>query len=235
MNTFARILYQKFFLRDVVGKVAPGGIVIAALLLSLDLSVADLLSAPKVVRWLIAPVGFACCFLAGVGVQVAGELLGLLSASPKPHHMLLLPVGWLRRLPSCAQWWQINEDSAERLVRIRCAAAEEVSTEALAHWEYLSALREGTGNLALALLVVVGSCATASEAVPTGIVVTLLCFAWLLWAAQSLFAKRQARFEITLLARAELLSVEETLAMGRTMGLREEQIPLAALSERRRR
>ncbi len=232
MNTFARILYQQFFLRDVVGKVAPGGIVIAALLWSLDLSVADLLSAPKAGRGLVAPVGFACCFLAGVGLQVAGELLGLLSASPKPHHVLLLPVGWLRRLPPCAQWWQINEDSAERLVRIRCARPDEISTEGLAHWEYLSALREGTGNLALALLAVVGSCLTVFASMPA--LVTLLFCAWLFWAAQSLFAKRQARFEITLLARAELLSVEETLAMGRSMGLREEQIPVVGVVERRR-
>ncbi|MBI3247157.1 MAG: hypothetical protein HYZ50_11700 [Deltaproteobacteria bacterium] len=235
MDTFARILYQKFFLRDVVGKVAPGGIVVAALLLSLDLGVVDLLSTPKVVRGLVAPVAFACCFLAGVGLQVAGELLGLLSASPKPHHVLFLPVGWLRRLPPCAHWWQLNEDSAERLVRIRCAAPGDVGTEAMAHWEYLSALREGTGNLALALLVLVGRCVTAPEAAPAEVVVALLFSAWLLWSTQALFAKRQARFEIALLARAGLLNVEETLAMGRTMGLREDQIPVIDVAERRKR
>jgi hypothetical protein len=219
MDTFARILYQKFFLRDVVGKIAPGGVAVLAVVQNLER-----LQSGGV---LFAFVALGVFFLLGLALQVVGELIGLLSASPKPHHVLLLPVGWLQRLPVCAHWWQVNEDSTERLTRLQCALPGQISTEALAYWEYLAALREGAGNLALALLVAAMSFETGS----IGMVALLLFF--LLWSSHKLFAKRQARFEITILARTGLLSREETTRMGRTMGLREDQISAMHPPERR--
>jgi hypothetical protein len=214
MDTLARALYQKFFLRDVVGKIAPGGIVILALVQSLE--------ALQVRGFAASLVLLALFFLIGLALQVIGELVGLLSASPKPHHVLFLPVGWLQRiLPLFTHWWQVNEDATERLVRLQCASAHEIAPEALAYWEYLAALREGAGNLSIGLFV--ASLLAASESGQFGALALLSFF--VLLAAHKLFAKRQARFEITILARAGLLSAEETITMGRTMGLREEQIP----------
>jgi hypothetical protein len=210
MDTFARILYQKFFLRDVVGKIAPGGLAVLAVTQNLE----RLQSGGA----LLAFIALGVFFLLGLGLQVVGELIGLLSASPKPHHVFLLPVGWLQRLPMCAHWWRVNEDATERLLRLQCALPGQVSAEALAYWEYLASLREGAGNLALALLVT----AVSFETGAIGVVALLLFF--LLWSSHKLFAKRQARFEISLLARAGLLSSEEARKMGRTMGLRDDQL-----------
>lgn len=219
MDTFARLLYQKFFLRDVVGKIAPGGIAVLAAVQSLErLQVGGVL---------FTLVALGVFFLFGLALQVVGELIGLLSASPKPHHVLLVPVGWLQRAPVFAHWWQVNEDATERLTRLQCAAPGQISAEAMASWEYLAALRESAGNLALALLVTALSFETGS----IGVVALLLFF--VLWSAHKLFAKRQARFEITILARAGLLSGEETRKMGRTMGLREDQLPVSESLQRR--
>lgn len=219
MDTFARLLYQKFFLRDVVGKIAPGGIAVLAVVQNLErLQIGGVI---------FTFVALGVFFLFGLALQVVGELLGLLSASPKPHHVLLAPVGWLQRLPVFAHWWQVNEDSTERLTRLQCALPGQVSAEAMAYWEYLAALRESAGNLALALLVTAMSFETGS----IGVVALLLFF--LLWSSHKLFAKRQARFEITILARAGLLSGEETRRMGRTMGLREDQLPTSESVQRR--
>lgn len=222
MDTFARIFYQKFFLRDVVGKIAPGGIVLFALMQNLEVLGEKGLTASLVL--------VAFCFLIGLVLQIIGELLGLLSASPKPHHVLLLPVGWLQRvLPLFTHWWQVNEDATERFVRLHCASARQIAPAAFAYWEYLAALREGAGNLSLGLLM--ASLFTASESGQFGVLALLSFF--VLLATHKLFAKRQARFEITILARAGLLSPEETRAMGRTMGLREDQIPGTSSLERR--
>jgi hypothetical protein len=208
------IFYQKFFLRDVVGKIAPGGIVVLALVQNLE--------TVRTTGVTFGLVLVALFFLIGLALQVIGELLGLLSASPKPHHLLLLPVGWLQRLlPFFTRWWQVNEDATERSVRLQCASSQQIAPEALAYWEYLAALREGAGNLAIGLLAAV--LLAASENGQFGVLALLGFF--VLLAAHKLFAKRQARFEITILARAGLLSAEETRAMGRTMGLREDQIP----------
>ncbi|MGE0680313.1 MAG: hypothetical protein AB7P69_05320 [Candidatus Binatia bacterium] len=216
MDAFARVLYQKFFLRDVVGKIAPGGVVVLALAQNLE-----------TMRTPGLPLGLvlvALFFLIGLVLQVIGELLGLLSASPKPHHLFLLPVGWLQRiLPLFTRWWQVNEDATERSVRLLGVSSHQIVPEAFAYWEYLSALREGAGNLAVGLLAAV--LLVASENGQFGVLALLGFF--VLLAAHKLLAKRQARFEITILARVGLLSVEETRAMGRTMGLREDQIPSA--------
>lgn len=216
MSTFARILYQKFFLRDVVGKIAPGGIVVLALVQNLETM--------RTTGFMLGLVLVAFFFLIGLALQVIGELMGLLSASPKPHHVFLLPVGWLQRLlPFFTRWWQVNEDSTERQVRLYSASSSQIAPETLAHWEYLAALREGAGNLSIGLLVAV--LLAASENGQFGVLALLGFF--VLLAAHKLFAKRQARFEIIILARAGLLSADETKAMGRTMGLREDQIPKA--------
>lgn len=216
MQPFMNIFYQKFFLRDVVGKIAPGGVVVLALVQNVETL--------RTTGLLLDLVFVALFFLIGLALQIIGELLGLLSASPKPHHFFLLPVGWLQRIgPLFTRWWQVNEDSTERQVRLSDASASQITPEAFAHWEYLAALREGAGNLSLGLLTAV--LLAASENGQFG-VLALLGFLVLL-AAHKLFAKRQARFEITILARAGLLSVDETRAMGRTMGLREDQIPSA--------
>jgi hypothetical protein len=105
--------------------------------------------------------------------------------------------------------------------------------EVISHWEYLAALKEGTGNLSLAVLIVLGTRWWVPGGVRGASMVVLLIFAFLLWSAQLLLAKRQARFEITVLARAGLLSPEETLAMGQHLGLKREQIP-TGFRERRR-
>jgi hypothetical protein len=213
MQSLVNILYQKFFLRDVVGKLAPGGVVVLALVQNLETM--------RTTGLLLGLVLVALFFLIGLALQVIGELIGLLSASPKPHHVLLLPVGWLQRLlPFFARWWQVNEDATERQVRLYSASPRQIAPEALAHWEYLAALREGAGNLSIGLLAAV--LLTASDDGRFGLLALLGFF--VLLAAHKLFAKRQARFEITILARAGLLSADETKAMGRTMGLREDQI-----------
>lgn len=217
VDTFVNVFYQKFFLRDVLGKVAPGCVVCLTLVQALDIPSADLLTAWHPAGWVRSFVEIALFYLIGVTLQVTGELLGLLSASPKPHHILFLPVGWLRQWPACRRWWQINEDYAERLMRLRGAQLPATITE---HDDYLSAIKEGTGNLSLALFVVAAVSWWSPPDGQLGVVTALVGIAFLLWSSQLLLAKRQARFEITVLARLGILGAEEASAMGREIGLK---------------
>lgn len=224
MHTFAEILYQKFFLRDVVGKIAPGYIVCLAALNLGDMQMEDFFLAWQPSAFVLVLVELAGFYLMGVALQVAGELLGLLSASPKPHHVLLVPVGWLKRWPLFQQWWQINEDSADRLFRMFCSS-QQLDPKIVEQSVYLAALKEGAGNLALALFIGLIAIWTSSGKPQLISSVLILLGTFFLWSGQLLFAKRQARFEVAALAHAGILNRGEAEAMGKNVGLRPEQLP----------
>ena len=224
MNTLADVVYQKFFLRDILGKIVPGYVVCTVLLDLFDLTNTDLFLHWELSSVVLVFTEFGALYLAGFALQVAGELLGFLSASPKPHHVFFLPVGALKRWPMFARWWQVNEDSAERLFRMT-STTHQMNPKTVEHRNFLSSLKEGSGNLALALFIGLMNLWTSAGEPHLLSSVLLLLGIFFLWSGHLLFAKRQARFEVTALAQACILNKEDAEAMGKTIGLRPEQLP----------
>ena len=95
MDDFAKILYRKFFLRDVLGKIAPGLIATTAFLYFVGITPETVV--PKLVpndnwRWLFFIAAVPIFHSIGLGLQIAGEWTGAHSYSPRPHHLLFIPV-----------------------------------------------------------------------------------------------------------------------------------------------
>ena len=135
MNTFADVVYPKFFLRDVLGKIVPGCIVCLTVLDLSGLVSEDVFLTWEPSSWVLGLMELGMLYLAGFALQVAGELIGFLSARPKPHHVLLIPVGALKRSALFAHWWQINEDYAERSFRIT-STPQQIDVKIIEQREY---------------------------------------------------------------------------------------------------
>lgn len=142
MGDFAKILYEGFFLRDLLGKIAPGGIVMMALFLTVPDVLKQALSVPDGIGWFFGLVLFAASLLLGLALQILGEFLGLLSAHPRPL--------WFRRTE--------RGQEARRLFRARDALfpkkAEKSQKGVRERYVYL---KEGSGNLAFAFFMLAGA------------------------------------------------------------------------------
>lgn len=78
MGDLAKILYQQFFLRDVLGKVAPGSVVIFALQRLFEINLLALIPTGKVEGpWLLVlyVVAIPVCYIVDSGCRLAAKWL----------------------------------------------------------------------------------------------------------------------------------------------------------------
>jgi hypothetical protein len=112
MGDLAKILYEKFFMRDLLGKVGPGFVATFAVLKTLDVDVTAVVPR-KEALWLLWVAALPALYIAGLALQISGERLGLHSASPKPRFLLFFS--------TTGNWAKANEDHDRRLVLTRNA------------------------------------------------------------------------------------------------------------------
>jgi len=194
MADFAKILYEKFLMRDVLGKVAPGGIVVLILLQAIGypLSVLSTLKLPEsgLAYFIVLPL----FYLIGVALQIIAELLGLHSASPRPRYVFFRP--------ATGNWAKLNEDFDARLAIIKSAPTDKWIDGAKEQRERFVYLKEGSGNMAIALLI-----AAVILLVKIQGYLFLICFtiSIILYKSHIMHAERQAKYEINTLFRSGLI------------------------------
>jgi hypothetical protein len=206
MNDLAKILYERFFMRDVLGKVAPGFIVLLTFiyLSKLDqfkIALDTKLDGPLqvVVYVIIVPV----CYLFGLALQIFGESFGLHSPSPQPLKFL-----FVFRTRS---WSEAYNQHRDRLTMINTMIDDkDKRADVKSQRERFVYLKEGSGNLALALA---GMATVIFVERPdalkdqSGIIIGFLCgIAAILEVSHYLHGARQAGFEIRALRDAGLLT-----------------------------
>ncbi|MFC2142699.1 ankyrin repeat domain-containing protein, partial [Acidobacteriota bacterium] len=90
MKDMLQFLYEKFLMRDIIGKLTPGFIVLLTFYYSLNDSIFHTsLKDPsfKIAVWLIFPISY----LIGIILQIVGELIGLHWTCKTPKFILLFP------------------------------------------------------------------------------------------------------------------------------------------------
>ncbi|MEW6410415.1 MAG: hypothetical protein AB1488_09955 [Nitrospirota bacterium] len=213
MSDLAKILYERFFMRDVLGKVTPGFIVLLTFLHLFGVNQLPIVPDMKlegpiqvVVYVIIIPV----CYLLGLGLQIFGESFGLHSPSPQPLKFLLV-----LRLPS---WAEAYNEHRNRLSMINTKIADkDVRADVKSQRERFVYLKEGSGNLALAFaglataLLFKSPDALKNE---SGTVIGLLFgLAAILEVSHYLHGARQSGFEIRALHEAGVLTDEQSKKM----------------------
>jgi len=205
MNDIAKIVYEKFFMRDLLGKILPGTIISLAILSSLGITDTSKIIPFQELRSLLWLFILAWSILAGLALQILGELIGFHSASPRPQRILFFI--------KITKWYQVNEDFRERLSLIRNASDEQWTSGAKEQRERFVYLKEGSGNLALALLVLFLRYMFSGSAFYP-LPMAILLFAIILYWSHLIHATRQAFFEIRTLEQSSLLTSEKAQAMS---------------------
>lgn len=185
-------IYDKLVLRDLVGKVVPGSV----LILSAGVSVYspthfnELLES---VHWSLLIVGGGAAWLMGFALQYAGEICRLLRTHP----------GW--RKSSRAKFF----DSWSKF-QVTATPHEKI------HAERLNVIKEACGNGAVALLVgslmiTVGHCVRgAYQVIPMCMLLTMAVLAGLaLWRMHIIHVERYGAFVGNVLTLAEASSAGE--------------------------
>ncbi|MBC8527387.1 MAG: hypothetical protein H8D22_11150 [Candidatus Cloacimonetes bacterium] len=142
MNGFAKTLYEKFFMRDLVGKIVPGAIIfLTAYTIIINSSDIIVFSFPKYLNLLVGVILFASFLILGLCVQMFGELLGLHSAHPRPLRILFFKT----KLGKKSR--ELFDDRNEKIEQ------EKISDYAKDRRERFVVLKEGSGNTAVALFI----------------------------------------------------------------------------------
>lgn len=223
MQDFATVIYEKFFMRDLLGKFAPGLILLVAVSRALGFSSYDLPTNDQWV-WLFWIAAIPVSLLSGLTLQTVGELVGLHWGTTYPQRFLLLSPGGsiLRRFCSrlgCQKFlnnWKLAlDDRRLRLAKFKGAPGEILGDDAKSQRERLVYLREGSGNLGLAVLVLTLSLAIEPPYNHSGLSTNLglIVVGVLLLVTHALHTKRQATFEIGALKDANLLDPNEAKDM----------------------
>lgn len=209
MGDLAKVLYERFFLRDLLGKVAPGYFAMLALFAVVGGDGRATLGVghPGDQGWLLWVSALPAVYMVGLALQVLGEFIGLHSPSPKPRYVCFFKATGL--------WREANADFDDRLAIIRNAAAERLTAGAREQRERFVVLKEASGNAALSILVVLvtGVLNDVTNSRPTWVVLSLL--AAILLVSHFLHGQRQARFEINVLRDVGLLTPERAAAMAK--------------------
>lgn len=140
MNELLNVLYEKFLMRDLVGKLGPGFVTGSALLAYFDLDVIAVVPA-DVGQWILVALLPAMWSL-GVALQILAEFIGLHSASPRPR--------WVLFYPTWGSWQKVNSDLDERIALIGSATWTESARQQRERFVYL---KEASGNFGAASLV----------------------------------------------------------------------------------
>ncbi len=193
----ARIIYDDFFKRDLLGKLGPGSLAVIAILDANQMDVFQL----KVLKdhlWLLWIIALPTAYTLGLGLQILGELIGLHSGSPRPRYLLFFRTK--------GKWRKTNDDFDNRLSLISNAPVDQWLSTATRQRERFVVLKEASGNTALAVTVIFGCLLTGhlvGWAILSGIV------ALVLYITHFLHAKRQATFEVNTLRRTGILNQDE--------------------------
>ena len=142
MNDFAKTIYEKFFMRDLVGKIVPGAIIFftayTIILKPLDLQ----FSFPEYLNWLVGVILFASFLIIGLCVQMFGELLGLHSTHPKPLQIFFI------RTKHGKKARELFDDRREKIQH-----SSNITDSSKDQREHFVVLKEGSGNTAVALFI----------------------------------------------------------------------------------
>ncbi len=202
---WVKYLYNKFIMRDLVGKMVPGVIELYALI-----HLAGVQNNLHVAKWpwpayvLVA----AAAVVTALAFQTLAEWVGIHSASPTPRRIIFF------RSPE--SWQQIDTDFRSRLSVITQATEQQWSKEAAAQRERLVYLKEGSGNLGIAVLLVIPVLEYQFGWGP----VLLFAFSILLVGTHFVHAKRQAEHELHSLWRTANGNDRGTLiAMASRLGI----------------
>ncbi len=194
MEELLKSLYEKFLLRDVLGKVTPGALATTASAWALGYATPPLLTTLKDWNWYALAL-IPVFYLVGVALQIIGEFLGLHSAAPYPKAILLVPTR--------KTWRQAYDDFSSRLSLIRRATSAQWPPAAQEQRERFVYLKEGCGNMALALLLLALARPAWMAPHAFGQQSFLLALgALFMWLSHVIHARRQATFEIKTLSEA---------------------------------
>ena len=197
MSDFASIIYEKFFVRDLLGKILPGFIVTITLFSICDIqNFSDLIPFYEIrsILWVII---LPWSLLTGLALQILGELLGLHSSSPRPKRIFFI-------IPTCEAWKKVNKHFKKRLTKLKNASDTEWTINAKEQRERFVYLKEGSGNLSLSLLFLFIYLLISDKGY-IQVLIPLFIFTLLLYWSHLLFATRQAEFEIRTMKESGLL------------------------------
>lgn len=197
MGDISKVLYEKFFMRDLLGKVGPGFVAVISVLKVLNVDVSTLMPG-KETTWLLWVAALPILYMVGVSMQIIAELVGLHSASPKPRYFLF-------KL-STGDWCKANDDFDFRITKISNATSDKWGDGAKEQRERFVYLKEGSGNFAVASLIVVLTLLFDKPKEHYSEIIILIFLSIAMYASHIIHAKRQARFEIRTLFEADLIS-----------------------------
>jgi len=181
MGDLANILYKQFFLRDLLGKIVPGGLVALSLYSVLPEAARNALVVPNGSSWYVGLIWFALLLVLGLGLQIIAEWLGFHSAHPRP-----LTICFFR---------SAKGERARDLFRSRQADFQKTATEAQKEQrERYVYLKEGSGNVAFGLLFLAAIYHSHWE-----LLVAILAVALILWYTHIVHRSRQAYYEMKVL------------------------------------
>lgn len=205
MESFVKVLYQSFFMRDILGKVMPGLITLCAILSCFNLTVDDLSKINNGLSYPVWLIIIPLSFLTGLTLQIAGETIGLHWWSPRPAPSNLLFKKWIPK-----NWYQVHEDWNKRFILVRSASSKQWNSKCRDQYERFVYLREGSGNLFLSILVFYTITPYRFSTFQHLIFITLLIMTF---RTHIVHAYRQSYFEIRELEYNNLLSQEEAADM----------------------
>jgi hypothetical protein len=197
MGDFVKVLYERFLMRDLLGKVGPGLITAFSIISALGIDLIGLLSAARKTMWLFWLAALPIFFIIGLAVQIVAELLGLHSASPRPRYYLIIFSSW-------GAWRDVNIDFDRRLALLRNAPSNALSSDAQAQRERFVYLKEGSGNMAAALIVTLVCILVEKAPLSYDGILPVVLFCLALFASHFIHAKRQAIFEIRTLNKIQV-------------------------------
>ena len=202
ISDLAKVVYDDFFRRDVLGKLGPG--ILAALPLALVAGFdEDMMTSLPFPEWLFWVAAIPLVYSLGVALQITGELIGLLSPSPRPRWILFF----------FRPWAAVNVDFEDRVALISNASSQQWSDGAKKQRERFVVLKEASGNSSLALMVVAVYLAIYVSPTPKGAIAVCLIAALALWASHIVHAHRQAIFEINTLRNSGIIPQQRAQEM----------------------
>jgi hypothetical protein len=205
ISDLAKVVYDDFFRRDVLGKLGPGLLAALPLALVAGFDKDRMTVLPSFPEWLFWVAAIPLVYSLGVALQITGELIGLLSPSPRPRQILFFrPRG---------NWAAVNDDFDDRVALISNASSQQLSDGAQKQRERYVVLKEASGNWSLALMVVAVYLAIYVSPTPKGAIAVCLLAALALWASHIVHARRQAIFEINTLRNSGIISQQRAQEM----------------------
>ena len=201
MSDFAKILYEKFFMRDFMGKLGPGAVVLVMVGYMLHREWLDISGVPTALLW-VAGLPFA--YLIGLGVQILSELLGLHSASPAPRYILFIKTKF-----------SANTELDKRMALIGKATDTQWTVNAKEQQERFVVLKEASGNMSMAVLIglILAWSGLGGANISVFHKVAGIVVVGVLYLSHLIHAIRQANYETRVLKEVGLLSEEEASTM----------------------